>query len=166
MKVSRQSDRSIDVTRDEDNYSDIDEAAELAMDQMGSQQAKSAWEMGGVHRDHVIQNLLYLGGQLGFYRHVAVEGGGQQPVQEERVFYRGIYAPDEVDAIRRSVALILTCLSMHLYAQWLNDLFVYLSRLLIDQDDPVERQLTVYVASINMVPQFLVPLFYQAVDEK
>ena len=30
----------------------------------------------------------------------------------------------------------------------------------------MERQLAVYVASIKLVPQFLVPLFYQSVDEK
>lgn len=128
--------RSIDITRDEDNYSDVEER-EAALDQIATTQAHSAWEMGGVHRDHVIQNLLYLGGQLGYYHRVAVDGTENQV--HEKVFYRGIYAPDEVDAVRR---------------------------LLIDQDDPVERQLTVYVASINMVPQFLVPLFYQAVDEK
>lgn len=128
--------RSIDITRDEDNYSDVDEG-EMVIDQLAATQAHSAWEMGGVHRDHVIQNLLYLGGQLGFYSHVSVDGAQGQG--QEKVFYRGIYAPDEVDAIRR---------------------------LLIDQDDPVDRQLTVYVASIKMVPQFLVPLFYQAVDEK
>ena len=45
-------------------------------------------------------------------------------------------------------------------------IFIILFRLLIDQDDPIERQLMVYVASINIVPQFLVPLFIQAVDEK
>lgn len=137
--MSKVSNRSIDITKDEDNYSDVEE--DETFGKLASTQAHSAWEMGGVHRDHVIQNLLYLGGQLGFYSQVNVPDAELEGVSgaQEKVFYRGIYAPDEVDAIRR---------------------------LLIDQDDPVDRHLTVYVASIKMVPQFLVPLFYQAVDEK
>lgn len=98
----RAANRSIDVTKDEDNYSDIDEANELAAERLGSaQQARSAWELGGDHKNNVIQNLLYLGGQLGFYHMEPQGAGADAEAFQQKVFYRGIYAPDEVDALRR-----------------------------------------------------------------
>ena len=97
---------------------------------------KSAWAMGGDYKDHVIQNIIFCGSQLGVYKHVPVPG---RPDEQQKVFYRGLYAADEVDALRR---------------------------LLIDQDDPVNRELMIFVSSINMVSQYLTPLFVQSDDEK
>jgi hypothetical protein len=142
--------RSIDVTVDKDNESDGEEphAAEREPE---APVAKSKWEMGGTYRDYVVQSLLSLCNHLGFYRHVSegeAAGQDEQRVgspsdprahQKVEIFYRGIHASANVDGIRN---------------------------LLIEQDDPVLRQLMIYVAKIKMVPRFLVPLFYQAKYEK
>ena len=98
--------RSIDVTRDEDNLSDTDavgdKAEEPSQDQLAA--VKSAWALGGDYRAHVVQNIIYCGSQLGVYKLVPVPG--RDGVQE-KVFFRGLYAADEVDALRRCLLFIL-----------------------------------------------------------
>jgi hypothetical protein len=92
--------RSIDVTREDENLSDTegaDKPEELPQDQITA--TKSAWALGGDYRAHVVQNIIYCGSQLGVYKLVPAVPG-RDGVQD-KVFFRGLYAADEVDALRR-----------------------------------------------------------------
>lgn len=93
--------RSIDVTNEQNNLSDNEDGMEIINDASKDGDTPSgaeyAWNLGGQYRDHVMQNLLHLGSNLGVYKTVPVPG---KDGVFEKLFYRGLYAPDEVDAIR------------------------------------------------------------------
>lgn len=90
--------RSIDVTNDENNLSDNEEGVDAVnVVNDAPTGAEYAWTLGGQYRAHVIQNLVHLGTNLGVYKTVPVPG---KDGVFEKLFYRGLYAPDEVDAIR------------------------------------------------------------------
>jgi hypothetical protein len=89
--------RSIDVTDDQNNLSDNEEGVDAINSTDNPTGAEYAWALGGQYRDHVVQNLLHLGSNLGVYKTVPVPG---KDGVFEKLFYRGLNAPDEVDGIR------------------------------------------------------------------
>ena len=94
-KSSKGSDRnrSIYITQPQsDEEQEIDDAFDSAL---LSRPNESTWSMGGKHRDHLIQILLSLGGNLGVYE---INPLNDRMIQE--TFYKGTYALENVNGLR------------------------------------------------------------------